>query len=450
MLNKEITEYIDSLSIRNYTKLQIIQEIISLYGSQYPSFSFKKWSESIATYIDTRASVTPEPASVEYTVLPNSQCNSHKIEPNSYSTNINLDALNASGYYNAVFRDKFILSKPNLLDLFKLFVLHVGASRIKELNINIHNCDLISYNRKYDNKLTQYPLYSSCYLFVRISEQEASEIIFSICQKLSIPLVLRKGETNIFSTVSQNSSQDETASVEHSDSNKNTESLSKSSEYFMELIANMRTASIKGDKAPHKPILLLSVIELMRLGIISQNIIYFNDSLISKFQEFWSLYVPSNSPFNPDCANPYIHMSTSPFWHIKLSYSPSSLMIANNYWIKKNVEYAFLDEDLYKILQSSENRTLLCQFIKNNFKLFQKGHPDASTDAIVTDKHTVLHIMNYKNNRIAIYGDTRPYKDYFKSLEARFAPSILDGTAWLLPKQYESEIRKHFGSLIQN
>jgi len=58
--------------------------------------------------------------------------------------------------------------------------------------------------------------------------------------------------------------------------------------------------------APHKPILLLAVMDLIEAGIIRENLIPFDDRLLSVFDEYWTA-CRGDRPTNP----------LQPFWYLK-------------------------------------------------------------------------------------------------------------------------------------
>jgi putative restriction endonuclease len=64
-------------------------------------------------------------------------------------------------------------------------------------------------------------------------------------------------------------------------------------------------------KAPHKPIMLLAVLDLFEAGHLNQNLIPFDEALLDAFDCYWQLCCPGR-PTNP--LQPYWYMKASPFW----------------------------------------------------------------------------------------------------------------------------------------
>ncbi len=134
-------------------------------------------------------------------------------------------------------------------------------------------------------------------------------------------------------------------------------------DYLNLYIDEFRTLNVHrsgGEMAPHKPVLVLSVIDLIETGHIYRNRVYLDDSLQHKFKELWKLYVPSTSKFRCSITYPFFHLGNDKFWRLIPSceyvkqgsyYSISS--------IHKNFECAIIDQDLFDILQHPACRETL-------------------------------------------------------------------------------------------
>ena len=75
--------------------------------------------------------------------------------------------------------------------------------------------------------------------------------------------------------------------------------------YYAKKFQRLRVDRAHGT-APHKPILLLSVIELFERNAIAQNRIDLSPQLNQTFLNYWS-YLGSAS-HNPDISRPFFHM----------------------------------------------------------------------------------------------------------------------------------------------
>ena len=114
--------------------------------------------------------------------------------------------------------------------------------------------------------------------------------------------------------------------------------------------------------APHKPILLLSVIELIKKGIIDQNKIYLSAELIETFHKYWA-YLGSER-HNPDISRPFFHLRSGKFWHLWANPGfekiiASKVKLKTFAEVKQAIKYAYLDEDLLELLQEPAYRASL-------------------------------------------------------------------------------------------
>lgn len=100
------------------------------------------------------------------------------------------------------------------------------------------------------------------------------------------------------------------------------------------LTLNRAPGKVKGTKAPHKPILLLAVVQLFEEGFLQRNEIAITPELVATFQKLWAQLVPEPQ-WQPRFFLPFFHLSGDGFWHLQLqtgseialtgSYSPKSL-----------------------------------------------------------------------------------------------------------------------------
>jgi putative restriction endonuclease len=114
--------------------------------------------------------------------------------------------------------------------------------------------------------------------------------------------------------------------------------------------------------APHKPILLLSVINLIKKEVININEIYLSSELINTFHQYWS-YLGSEQ-HNPDISRPFFHMKSGKFWHFWVNPGfekliSSKVKLKTLAEVKQAIKYAHLDEDLFEFLQEPLSRNSL-------------------------------------------------------------------------------------------
>lgn len=113
----------------------------------------------------------------------------------------------------------------------------------------------------------------------------------------------------------------------------------------------------KGGEALNQPILLLSVIDLIAEGSIKDNIIIISDDIIDTFKKYWS--VLGSEPFEgSDFALPFFHLknATGKFWRLKFNDNYEGGRPQTIPTLRRDVNYAILDEELFDFLQDANAR----------------------------------------------------------------------------------------------
>src|ERR671913_2394835 len=73
-------------------------------------------------------------------------------------------------------------------------------------------------------------------------------------------------------------------------------------------------SGVTAHQAPHKPILLLCVLDLFDSGGISSNLVEISDDLAELFGRYWERVLPFSRPGN--LALPFFHLQGDGFWHL--------------------------------------------------------------------------------------------------------------------------------------
>lgn len=124
-------------------------------------------------------------------------------------------------------------------------------------------------------------------------------------------------------------------------------------------------------KAQNKAIMLISVMELIRCKYITSNSIFIDDTIVEAFNANWNLYVGENPP---TAWASFWHMKDEPFWHfsplnsvddIEKLVAPGETASVGK--MKSVIEYAYLDEDLFEIMKTTNGRTSLFEVLKENY-----------------------------------------------------------------------------------
>ena len=90
---------------------------------------------------------------------------------------------------------------------------------------------------------------------------------------------------------------------------------------YIDQFANLKVNINSGSRAPHKPIMLLTVIALIDSGDVWENAIRPTDKVRAIFEAFWLNYVPRGTKFDIAPWTPFWHLKNEPFWHFKTKVS---------------------------------------------------------------------------------------------------------------------------------
>lgn len=134
-------------------------------------------------------------------------------------------------------------------------------------------------------------------------------------------------------------------------------------ETAIEQIRRIRGYRRDGKEKPHKLVLLLAVLDLIEDGIISDNRIYLSLELEERFSRYFALV--ANEGDWCQVSLPFFHLRSSGFWfhkikpHREATYSGMRTPWGGRRNITKNIEFAYLSERLFSIMQDSAARKVL-------------------------------------------------------------------------------------------
>lgn len=147
--------------------------------------------------------------------------------------------------------------------------------------------------------------------------------------------------------------------------------MNKDLNFYTHKFTKLRVDNAHG-VAPHKPCLLLSVIELFEQNKIERNQIYLSPELIATFLKYWSNLVTTEH--RSDIALPFFHLTGDKFWYL-MPNPGFEATIATRTKIKglsalrNAVKYAYVDHELFEYLQDAAARVQLAE------ALIQKWFP---------------------------------------------------------------------------
>ena len=137
--------------------------------------------------------------------------------------------------------------------------------------------------------------------------------------------------------------------------------------------------------APHKPLLLLAVIELIERGQIQENKISLSPGLAETFIKYWSKVTDRK----PNIALPFFHLKSDGFWHLHPNAGYEKVLeVADRITavsrLREVIAHVSLDDDLFVLLTDAGNREIIRQTLIYVYLLEFK---DGIEDLIAEGQH---------------------------------------------------------------
>lgn len=138
---------------------------------------------------------------------------------------------------------------------------------------------------------------------------------------------------------------------------------------YVKAVTKLRVAPTNGG-APHKPVLLLSVLQLALQGGIYKGRVEISPDLVSLFRSNWKALVTTKH----DCimSLPFFHLKTSGFWRLvpkrgQLDVNALSSFTKSLVKLDDAIEYAQLDLELVALIENPDFNHILQQAILQRY-----------------------------------------------------------------------------------
>lgn len=136
--------------------------------------------------------------------------------------------------------------------------------------------------------------------------------------------------------------------------------------------SSLHTAKIAGKQAPHKAVLLLSIMDLVEAGIITSPRVELSEALEGTFARVWRHYIGTSIIFTPKVATPFWHLQNERFYKLYMNNGRLVNGGTGRYsikWLRENT-YALLDDKLFHLMQDENARaelrvTLVTTYLKD-------------------------------------------------------------------------------------
>jgi putative restriction endonuclease len=133
--------------------------------------------------------------------------------------------------------------------------------------------------------------------------------------------------------------------------------MKKDIEYYTHCFSTLHTAIIKGVYAPHKPLLLLAIMDMVEQGVIRSSRIVLDDILVAAFKLNVAKYVGRKMQTAPSIGQPFFHMQHEPFWKLILCEGANKACSGYSVGVlRKQIQYALIDDELFDLFLDAEAR----------------------------------------------------------------------------------------------
>lgn len=129
--------------------------------------------------------------------------------------------------------------------------------------------------------------------------------------------------------------------------------------FYLNKIRHLNRNRNFGKPAPHKPLLLLAVIDLIEQGKVLNNQIAPSTEFVEAFLKYWNLIRSER----PRIFLPFYHLSSEGFWHLHAKPNKTVHAFRSMSQIAENVAYASFDDDLFVLLTKPDAREIIRQTI---------------------------------------------------------------------------------------
>jgi len=127
---------------------------------------------------------------------------------------------------------------------------------------------------------------------------------------------------------------------------------------YTKRLGRLRQGGTAYGKAPHKPVLLLAMMDGLEQGWLTQNRVTLSPELVAAFRENWALLV--NTPHQADFTQPFYYLQKDGFWRVLTQYGqPLPGHIRSLTTLHQLGVYGTLNEDLYELLRDATTRNVL-------------------------------------------------------------------------------------------
>lgn len=134
---------------------------------------------------------------------------------------------------------------------------------------------------------------------------------------------------------------------------------------YADQFASLNTGKVGDHRRPHKPVMLLAIMALVESGQLTENRIEYGPELLEFFNRYFEVVQEADD--QPSAYNPFYYLKSDGFlFHqpkagMERAYPALRPRSARN--LQEFVDYAYLDDELFELLQEPQSREELRQVL---------------------------------------------------------------------------------------
>jgi len=155
---------------------------------------------------------------------------------------------------------------------------------------------------------------------------------------------------------------------------------------YPHLFSTLRVDRSSGINAPHKPILLLSILQAVKSGLISSAFVYITPELVALFKSNWSLLVTTEHQCR--MSYPFFHLKSSKFWklHPQAGYEKAILISSKSPSLNQLLQMivcAEMNADLFELMKNPDGNAMLTEVLLQTY--FPNARNTVNADVQIPD-----------------------------------------------------------------
>lgn len=145
--------------------------------------------------------------------------------------------------------------------------------------------------------------------------------------------------------------------------------LIKDLSYYQFCFINLSVSRFGDKVAPHKPLLLLSLIDLIEADVITSPQVELSEDLVGMFQRNADLFAKDIKHYRPNIGMPFYYMRSEPFWQLVPKVDGVTPVANTITSLRQHYAHAKIGDELFTLLQDSTTAQTLRETLIETYLL---------------------------------------------------------------------------------